>query len=76
MYKRQVNEYGFIESPYRKVIKGKGIVTDEIIYLTADQEDEFIVAQANEAVDENGKFIHERVTSRYQDCLLYTSRCV
>ena len=63
----RVNEYGFIESPYRKVIKGKGIVTDEIIYLTADQEDEFIVAQANEAVDENGKFIHERVTSRYQD---------
>ena len=63
----RINEYGFIESPYRKVIKGEGVVTDEVIYMTADEEDDFIVAQANEDVDENNRFVHERVTSRYLD---------
>ena len=63
----RVNEYGFIESPYRVVKKGEGIVTNEIVYLTADVEDNYIVAQANEELDENGRFVRERVTSRYQD---------
>ena len=64
----RVNEYGFIETPYRKVIKEKGVVTDEVVYITADQEDDFIVAQANEAVDENGAVrTHERVTCRVRE---------
>ena len=62
----RVNEYGFIETPYRKVIHGEGIVTDEVVYITADEEDNYIVAQANESVDENGRFTHERVTSRFR----------
>ncbi|MDO5061962.1 MAG: DNA-directed RNA polymerase subunit beta [Peptostreptococcaceae bacterium] len=60
----KINEYGFIESPYRKVDKGTGVVTDEIIYLTADQEDAYIRAQANEPLDENGQFVNERVACR------------
>lgn len=48
----RINEYGFIEAPYRKVDKEKGVVTDEIIYMTADTENEFIIAQANEPLDE------------------------
>jgi len=63
----RVNEYGFIEAPYRKVIKEEGRVTDEIHYMTADVEDEFIVAQANEELDENNKFIHKKVTARHRD---------
>ena len=63
----RVNEYGFIEAPYRKVIKEEGRVTDEIHYMTADVEDEFIVAQANEELDENGKFVHKKVTARHRD---------
>ncbi|MDO4594919.1 MAG: DNA-directed RNA polymerase subunit beta [Tissierellia bacterium] len=60
----RVNKYGFIETPYRKVKKGEGIVTEEIEYLTADIEDKFIIAQANEPLDENNKFINERVSGR------------
>src|SRR5574344_2503 len=60
----RINEYGFIETPYRKVDKGSGRVTDEIHYLTADEEDIYIKAQANEPLDENGYFINERVSSR------------
>lgn len=60
----RINEYGFIETPYRKVEKGTGRVTDEIHYLTADEEDIYIKAQANEPLDENGVFINERVSSR------------
>lgn len=60
----RINEYGFIETPYRKVIKGEGKVTDEIHYLTADEEDIFIKAQANEPLDENNVFVNERVSSR------------
>ena len=63
----RINEYGFIEAPYRKVItseNGEKIVTDEIIYLTADVEDGFVVAQANEPLDEEGKFIDKRVKAR------------
>jgi DNA-directed RNA polymerase subunit beta len=62
----RINEYGFIETPYRKVIDGK--VTDEIVYLTADEEDKYIVAQANESFDpETRKFIHNRVSIRHRD---------
>jgi DNA-directed RNA polymerase subunit beta len=60
----RINEYGFIEAPYRKVDKKKGVVTEEIDYLTADEEDKFIIAQANEPLDEEGKFINRRVTAR------------
>ncbi len=63
----RVNEYGFIEAPYRKVIKGKGIVTEEIEYMTADIEDRYIVAQANEPIDEKGYFTSKKVTARKRD---------
>ncbi len=63
----KVNEYGFIESAYRKVDKETGIVTDHVDYLTADEEDAFIVAQANEPLDENGRFVHERVSCRHRE---------
>ena len=60
----RINDYGFIETPYRKVEEGTGRVTDEIVYLTADNEDKYIKAQANEPLDENGVFINERVSGR------------
>ena len=59
-----VNEYGFIQTPYRRVDKEKGVVTNEIVYLTAHEEDEYVIAQANEPLDDEGRFIHERVTVR------------
>ena len=63
----RVNEYGFIEAPYRKVDKEKGVVTDEIVYMTADTEDEFIIAQANEPLDDEGHFLDKHVAARYRD---------
>ena len=67
----RVNEYGFIEAPYRLVDKSvdstNPIVTDEVVYLTADEEDDFIVAQANEPLDEEGHFIHNNVSGRYRE---------
>ncbi len=66
----RINEYGFIESPYRKVIKGEGIVTDEIEYMTADVEDNYVVAQANEPLDENGKFVRNKVSARHKEEIL------
>jgi DNA-directed RNA polymerase subunit beta len=60
----RVNEYGFIETPYRKVDKKRGVVTNNIEYLTADEEDLLIIAQANEPLDEEGRFINKRVTCR------------
>ena len=63
----KINKYGFIETPFRRVDKETGVVTDEITYMTADLEDEYIVAQANEPLDENGRFINQRVTCRYKD---------
>lgn len=60
----RINEYGFIEAPYRKVVKGEGQVTDQIEYITADVEDENIIAQADEKLDENGHFINSRVIAR------------
>ncbi len=62
----RINEYGFIETPYRRVKDGK--VTDEIMYLTADEEDKYIVAQANEPFDpETGEFVHSRVSIRHRE---------
>ena len=63
----RINEYGFIEAPYRKVDKEKMVVTDEIYYLTADEEDEYLIAQANEPLDEEGRFTDKRVICRYKD---------
>ncbi|MBQ8696423.1 MAG: DNA-directed RNA polymerase subunit beta, partial [Clostridia bacterium] len=60
----RINEYGFIMAPYRKIDKKKGVVTNEIVYMTADQEDAFTVVQANEPLDEKNKFINKRVTAR------------
>ncbi|MGE5604399.1 MAG: DNA-directed RNA polymerase subunit beta, partial [Bacteroidota bacterium] len=65
----RINEYGFIETPYRRVIDSK--VSDEIIYLTADEEDKFIVAQANEPFDpETREFVHNRVSVRHREDIL------
>ncbi|MBR5318522.1 MAG: DNA-directed RNA polymerase subunit beta [Peptococcaceae bacterium] len=61
----KINEYGFIESPYRKVDKETGIVTEQIEYLTADVEDKYVVAQANSPLDENGRFAEKKVNARY-----------
>ena len=66
----RINEYGFIEAPYRKVDKETGRVLDEVVYMTADVEDEFIVAQANEPLDDEGHFMKSRVTARYRDQIL------
>ena len=60
----KINDYGFIEAPFRKVDKESGRVTDEVEYMTADKEDNFIIVPANEPLDENGCFVHERVTAR------------
>jgi len=60
----RINQYGFIETPYRRVDKESGCVTTQIDYLTADEEEMLIIAQANEPLDENGRFINERVAAR------------
>ncbi len=60
----KVNEYGFIEAPYRKIDKATGVVTDEVVYMTADVEDRFIVAQANEPLNEDNTFARDRVNAR------------
>ncbi len=66
----RVNEYGFIETPYRKVDKETGVVTLDTHYMTADEEDEYIVAQANEPLDSEGRFVNKNVTARYRDKIL------
>ena len=63
----KINKYGFIETPFRKVDKENGRVLDEVRYMTADEEDEYVVAQANEPLDENGYFIKKKVNARYRD---------
>jgi len=63
----RINKYGFVEAPYRHVDKETGKVLDEIRYMTADEEDEFIVAQANEPLDENNCFVNEMVAVRHRD---------
>ena len=63
----KINEYGFIEAPYRKVDKTTGIVTDHVDYLAADEEDKYIVAQANEPLTEDSRFVNARVTCRFRE---------
>jgi DNA-directed RNA polymerase subunit beta len=63
----RVNEYGFIETPYRKVDPDTHVVTDEIVYMTADEEDNYYIAQANEELDEEGRFVNEQIIVRYKD---------
>ena len=63
----RINEYGFIEAPYRKVDKATGVVTEQIDYMTADEEDKYCIAQATEALDENNRFVNERVTVRRRE---------
>ena len=70
----RINEYGFIEAPYRRVDKETGRVTDEVVYMTADVEDRYTVAQANEPLDEEGHFVRERVNARFRDTILEASR--
>ena len=66
----RINKYGFIEAPFRKIDKKTGTVLSEVEYMTADVEDNYIVAQANEPLDENGKFINAKLTARYRDNFL------
>ena len=61
----KINKYGFIETPFRKVTDGR--VSDEVVYMTADEEDDYVVAQANEPLDENGYFVNKKVNARYRD---------
>ena len=66
----RINEYGFIEAPYRKIDKtdpANPVVTEEVIYMTADEEDNYHVAQANEPLDEEGHFLHKNVSGRYRE---------
>ncbi len=63
----KINKYGFIEAPFRRVDKETGKVLDDVVYMTADEEDEYVVAQANEPLDDNGYFVHKKVNARYRD---------
>ena len=60
----RISKYGFIEAPYRRVDHETGVVTDEVVYMTADVEDKYIIAQANEPLDENHRFVNKRVAAR------------
>ena len=60
-----INEYGFVETPYRKVDKATGKLTDEVEYMTADEEDNYIVAQASEPLDKDNRFVNDRIRVRY-----------
>ncbi len=66
----RINKYGFIEAPFRRIDKETGTVLSEVEYMTADVEDNYIVAQANEPLDENGKFINAKLTARHRDNFL------
>ena len=70
----RINEYGFIEAPYRRVDKETGVVTDEVVYMTADVEDNYMVAQANEPLTEDNKFARPKVNGRYRDQILEIER--
>lgn len=66
----RVNQYGFVEAPYRVVDKTNAqnpVVTDEVVYLTADEEDNFVVAQANEPIDDDGHFVHKNISGRFRE---------
>lgn len=62
----RVNEFGFIETPYRKVDLDTNSITHQIDYLTADEEDSYVVAQANSRLDENGRFLDDEVVCRFR----------
>ena len=66
----RINKYGFIETPYRKFDKENLRVTDEVVYMSADEEDEYNIAQANEPIDEEGRFIGKKIVCRYLDQFL------
>ena len=70
----RINEYGFIEAPFRKVDHATGRVTDEVVYMTADVEDQYIVAPAAEPTDEEGHFLNERITCRHRDEIIGVER--
>ncbi|MEG2287230.1 MAG: DNA-directed RNA polymerase subunit beta, partial [Ruthenibacterium sp.] len=70
----KINEYGFIEAPYRVIDKATGVVTNDVVYMTADTEDEFVVTQANEPLDEEGHLLRERVSCRWRDEILEVER--
>ena len=70
----KVNEYGFLTAPYRKVDKVTHQVTDEVVYMTADLEDESYICQATEPVDENGHFVNDRVTCRHREDIISVDR--
>jgi len=63
----RINKYGFIEAPFRRIDKETGVVLDEVTYMTADVEDNYMVAQANEPLDENNRFLRKKVNVRYRD---------
>ncbi len=69
----KVNEYGFIETPYRKVDKETGMVTEEVEYMTADTEEGYYVAQATEPLDDEGRFLNKKIVTRYKDEFLEVS---
>ena len=70
----RVNQFGFMETPYRKVDKTAHRVTDDVRYLTADEENKIVIAQANEPLDEDGWFVNERVTARYNEETVLVAR--
>ena len=70
----KINEYGFVEAPFRKVDKATHTLTDEVEYMTADVEDDYYVAQAKEPVDEEGHFVNQRVTCRHRDEIISVER--
>lgn len=66
----KVNNYGFIETPYRKVDKSTGRVTDEIVYMTADEEDQYLIARSNELINENNEFVNSKIVVRSKEGML------
>ena len=73
----RINEYGFIEAPYRKIVKTdpqNPVVTEEVVYMTADEEDNYHVAQANEPLDEEGHFVHKKVSGRRKEEIIEVDR--
>ena len=72
----KINEYGFVEAPYRKVDKATGKVTDQVDYMTADVEDDFYIGQANEPLDENGCLANARITCRHRNEIIEVDRNV
>ena len=70
----RINEYGFVEAPFRRVDHETGVVTRDVVYMTADMEDEFIIAQANEPLDEQGRFLQAKVNARHRDGFVEVER--